>query len=323
MADKKICVLTSGGDAPGMNACVRAVVKCGEKRGLEVYGARRGYQGLIENEFIRLERSSVSNIIQKGGSIIVSSRSEYFFKEDGRKTAADNLRNMGIEGLIVIGGNGSMTGAYKMMLENGTKIVGVPGTIDRDIWGTEETIGFNTAVNTALESIDRIRDTAEAMERVFIIEVMGRHCGEIALISGIGGGADAVMIPEVKTDIDELIHDIQEGSKQGKKTNLIVVAEGDDFGGAHKVSMALKERAGIKSWVVILGYVQRGGTPTAIDRYFASVFGVAAVDTIVEGMSGVMVGWQKDEVKYIPLKDTFSNKKPFDPHDNELLELLT
>jgi len=323
MAGKKICVLTSGGDAPGMNACVRAVVKCGEKRGLEVYGARRGYQGLIDNEFVRLERGSVSNIIQQGGSIIVSSRSEDFFNEEGRKTAAENLVKNDIEGLIVIGGNGSMTGAYKMMLENDNHIIGIPGTIDRDIWGTEETIGFNTAVNTALESIDRIRDTAAAMERVFIIEVMGRHCGQIALISGIGGGADAVMIPETKTDIDELIHDIQEGNRLGKKTNLVVVSEGDDFGGAYKVSEALKERAGIESWVVILGHVQRGGTPTAIDRYYASVFGVAAVDAIVEGISGVMVGWQKDEVKYVPLKDTFTNKKPFDPHDKELLELLT
>jgi len=323
MANKKICVLTSGGDAPGMNACVRAVVKSGEKRGLTVYGAQRGYQGLIENDFIELKRSSVSNIIQQGGSIVISSRSEDFFKEEGRKTAADNLNSLGIEGLIVIGGNGSMTGAYKMMLENGTRIVGIPGTIDRDIWGTEETIGFNTAVNTALEAIDRVRDTAAAMERVFIIEVMGRHCGEIALISGIGGGADAVLIPETRTDIDELIHSIQEGIKLGKKTNLIVVAEGDDFGGAYKVSEALKEKAGIKSWVVILGHVQRGGTPTAIDRYFASVFGVAAVDAMVEGISGVMVGWQKDEVKYVPLKDTFSNKKQFDPHDQELLELLT
>jgi len=323
MAIKKIAVLTSGGDAPGMNACLRAVVRTALKKDMEVYGYWRGYRGLIDDDYTPLKRFAVSNIVQTGGSILISSRSERFMTKEGRKIAADNLAKRGIEGLIVIGGNGSLTGAHLLNQESDIHVIGVPGTIDRDIFGTEQTIGFDTAVNTALDAIDRIRDTASAMERVFIVEVMGRDSGDIALYSGIAGGGDAVLVPEISTDIDKLVTDIKSGLEIGKKTNLIVVAEGDDSGGAIRLSETLKKKGDIDSWVCILGHTQRGGSPTARDRYYATAFGVGAVEALADGISGVMVGWAVGGgIDYIPLKETYSNKKVYNKKIRELLEAV-
>jgi 6-phosphofructokinase 1 len=324
MAIDKIAVITSGGDAPGMNACVRAIVRTGLRKGMEVYGYWRGYHGLIEDDYVPLNRFSVSNIIQSGGSILISSRSKEFETVEGRQKAADNLLKHGVKGLIVIGGNGSMTGAHLLNQETSIKVIGIPGTIDRDIYGTEQTIGFDTALNTALEAIDKIRDTASAMERAFIIEVMGRDSGDIALYAGVAGGADAVLVPEIKTDIDKLISVIKAGLEFGKKTNLIVVAEGDASGGALKLSNDLLEKGGIKTWVCILGHIQRGGRPTARDRYYATAFGVAAAEALTDGISGVMIGWDAGGgINHIPLKETFSNKKVYNAEIRKLLEAVS
>jgi 6-phosphofructokinase 1 len=324
MTDReKIAVITSGGDAPGMNACIRAIVRTALKKNLAMLGYRRGYQGLIADDFVTLGRFDVSNIIQTGGSILISSRSDEFMTRDGRQKAADNLAKHGVGGLIVIGGNGSLTGAHLMSQETGIKVIGIPGTIDRDIYGTEQTIGFDTAVNTALDAIDRIRDTASAMERVFIIEVMGRDSGDIALYAGVAGGADAVLVPEISTDIDELIGEIRAGFEVGKKTNLIVVAEGDDCGGAMELSEKLKNKGDIRSWVCILGHIQRGGRPTARDRYYATAFGVAAVEALADGISGVMIGWDKGGgINHVPLTKTYSNKKVYNEEIRKLLEAV-
>ncbi len=323
MGIEKIAVITSGGDAPGMNACIRAIVRSGLKNNMEIYGYWRGYQGLIADDFVTMKRFAVSNIIQTGGSILVSSRSKEFLTPEGRKKAADNLNKHGIQGLVVIGGNGSLTGAHLLSQESGIRVVGIPGTIDRDIYGTVQTIGFDTAVNTALDAIDRIRDTASAMERVFIIEVMGRDSGDIALYAGVAGGADAVLVPEISTDIDKLIAEIKSGLEVGKKTNVIVVAEGDDSGGALALSETLKSRGDIKSWVCILGHIQRGGRPSARDRYYATAFGLAAVEALANGISGVMIGWDKGGgIDHIPLQKTYSNKKVFSTEIRKMLEAV-
>ena len=324
MAVNKIGVITSGGDAPGMNACIRAVVRMSLKKGIEVFGFWRGYEGMLNNDYIPLKRFNVSNIIQTGGSILISSRSEGFHTQEGRAKAAENLLALGIKGLVVIGGNGSLTGAHLLNQETDIRVVGIPGTIDRDIYGTDQTIGFDTAVNTALEAIDKVRDTAYAMERVFIVEVMGRDSGDIALYAGVSGGADAVLVPEIETSIEKLIADIHSGMEIGKKTNLIVVAEGDSSGGAIELSKILKDRADIKSWVCILGHIQRGGRPTVRDRYYATAFGVAAVEAIADGLSGVMIGWDVGGgITHVPLKETFSNKKVYNHEIKRLLEAVS
>ncbi len=324
MAIDKIAVLTSGGDAPGMNSCIRAIVRMALKKDMQAFGFWRGYEGLIKNDYVPLKRFNVSNIIQAGGSILISSRSEEFRTPEGRAKAAENLLKMGIKGLVVIGGNGSLTGAHLLNQESDVRVIGIPGTIDRDIYGTDQTIGFDTAVNTALEAIDKIRDTASAMERVFIVEVMGRDSGDIALYAGVSGGADAVLVPEIETNTEKLIADIHSGMEIGKKTNLIVVAEGDKSGGAIELSNMLKERAGIKSWVCILGHIQRGGRPTVRDRYYATAFGVAAVEALADGLSGVMIGWDVGGgITHVPLKETFSNKKVYNVEIKRLLEAVS
>jgi len=318
----RIGVLTSGGDAPGMNAALRAVVRTTIKSGLEVFGILRGYQGIIDDDMIRMDHRSVSNIIQNGGSILVSSRCEAFMNPDGRQTALRHLKSRGLEGLIAVGGNGTFAGAQALYAETGFPIVGIPGTIDRDIYGTEATIGYDTAVNTALDAIDRIRDTASAMERVFIVEVMGRHCGDIALMAGVSGGAEAVLVPEIVTDFDVLVREIRAGFAAGKRTNLMVVAEGDDCGGALQLQKDLEARAGLKSWVCILGHTQRGGRPTAADRFLATALGVSAVEALIAGRHGIMVGWRNDRVTEVPLAEVVANKRPFNPMHNEFLTML-
>lgn len=318
----RIGLLTSGGDAPGMNAAIRAVVRSAIKYGIEVFGIRRGYQGAIDDDIIPLNHRSVSNIIQTGGSILISSRCDAFMDPDGRQMALRHIKSRGLQGLVVIGGNGSLTGAHLLYEETRFPVVGVPGTIDRDIYGTEVTIGYDTAVNTALDAIDRIRDTASAMERVFLVEVMGRNCGDLALIAGVAGGAEAVLVPEIETDYDRLICEVQAGFTAGKRTNLIVVAEGDTCGGVLNLQKELEQRAGIKSWVCILGHTQRGGNPTAADRFLATALGVSAVRALVEERHGIMVGWRCDAVASVPLADVVSNKRPFNPSHRDYLTSL-
>lgn len=319
---KRIGVLTSGGDAPGMNAAIRAVVRSAIKSGLEVFGIRRGYQGAVDDDVIPLSHRSASNIIQTGGSILVSSRCDAFMQKEGRQVALKNLKSRGLGGLIVIGGNGSLTGAHQFYEETQFPVVGLPGTIDRDIFGTEATIGYDTAVNTALDAIDRIRDTASAMERVFIVEVMGRDCGDLALIAGVAGGAEAILVPEIKTDYDRLIREVQAGFASGKRTNLIVVAEGDSCGGALDLKNELEKRAGIQSWVCILGHTQRGGKPTAADRFLATALGVSAVESMIAGQHDIMVGWQCDEVVHVPLAEVVAHQRPFNPSHRDYLTSL-
>src|SRR4051812_4818277 len=270
----KIGVLTSGGDSPGMNAAIRAVVRTGNYYGLEVFGIMRGYSGIIDNDIVPMHSRSVANIIQRGGTILKTARCKEFFTPEGRLKAYNNLKKLGVNGLVVIGGDGSFRGAHKLSEEFDIPCIGLPGTIDKDIAGTDFTIGFDTAVNTAVEAIDKIRDTADAHDRLFIIEVMGRDAGYIALHSGIATGAENILIPERKTDIEELVSGLLEKERRKKLVNLIVVAEGDNFGGAEDVAKHIKEKlpaADIR--VCILGHIQRGGSPSCIDRLIASRMG--------------------------------------------------
>jgi len=305
----KIGVLTSGGDSPGMNAAIRAVVRTGLYHGLEVYGVMRGYQGMIDDDIVKMETKSVANIIQRGGTILKTARCKEFFEPEGRKKAYDNLKKRDIDGLVIIGGDGSFRGAYTFSSEYDMPCIGIAGTIDKDIAGTDFTIGFDTAVNTAVEAIDKIRDTMDAHDRIFIIEVMGRDAGYIALHSGIATGAENILIPERKTDINDIVASLKEKERRKKLVNLIVVAEGDEFGGANEVQKVLKEnlpKAEIR--VCILGHIQRGGSPSCIDRVIASRMGYHAVESLLEGRYNVFVGILNNKMHYIPL-DTAIKKK--------------
>ena len=306
---KKIAVMTSGGDSPGMNACIRAVVRTGIYNGMEVYGIRRGYEGMIDGDFYKMESHDVSNIIQRGGTILKTARCKDFFETEGRKKAYNNLKKRGINGLVIIGGDGSFRGAVKFSQEFDIPCVGLAGTIDKDISGTDFTIGFDTAVNTAVEAIDKVRDTMDAHDRIFIIEVMGRDAGYIALHSGIATGAENILIPERKTDMKNIITSLQEKERRKKLVNLIVVAEGDDFGGANEVQKILQEslpKAEIR--VCILGHIQRGGSPSCMDRLIASRMGYHAVESLIEGRHNVFVGIQNNKMNYIPLETAVKNK---------------
>ncbi len=305
----RIGVMTSGGDAPGMNAAIRAVVRTGLYHGLEVYGIMRGYQGLLEDDIFQMESKSVANIIQRGGTILKTARCKEFYDAPGRKKAYDNLKRRNIDGLVIIGGDGSFRGAVNFSKEYDIPCVGIAGTIDKDIAGTDFTIGFDTAVNTAVDSIDKIRDTMDAHDRIFIIEVMGRDAGYIALHSGIATGAENILIPEKKTDIDQVVESLLEKERRKKLVNLIVVAEGDEFGGAMKVESVLKEKlpkAEIR--VCILGHIQRGGSPSCIDRVIASRMGYHAVECLLEGRHNVFVGILNNKMNYIPLEAAVKNK---------------
>lgn len=300
----RIGVLTSGGDSPGMNAAVRAVVRTGIYHELEVFGIMRGYQGMMEDDIQQMNTRSVANIIQRGGTVLKTARCKEFLEYEGRKKAYENLRRRGINGLVIIGGDGSFRGAVEFSREFDIPCIGLAGTIDKDIAGTDFTIGFDTAVNTAVEAIDKIRDTMDAHDRIFIIEVMGRDAGYIALHSGIATGAENILIPERKTDIDELIRSLLEKERRKKLVNLIVVAEGDDFGGAVQVEKILKEKlpkAEIR--VCILGHIQRGGSPSCLDRLIASRMGYHAVESLIEGRHNVFVGIQNNKMQYIPLEN--------------------
>ena len=294
---KCIGVYTSGGDAPGMNACLRAVVRTAISHGLDVVGIRRGYQGMIEGDFLKMEASTVSNIIQRGGTILKSSRCEQFRTPEGRQKAYKRLKEAGVDGLVGIGGDGTFAGARIFASEFDIPVVGAPGTIDNDLYGTDFTIGFDTALNTAMEGIDKIRDTADSHNRLFFVEVMGRDAGFIALNAGIAGGAEAVLIPEEKTFIEHIIQKLESGWLRHKTSSIIVVAEGDDAGGAFEVAEKVKEHFSYyDTRVVVLGHIQRGGVPTCMDRVLASRMGHAAVEALLEGLSNVMVGQINNEI---------------------------
>ena len=308
---KNIAVFTSGGDAPGMNACIRAVVRAGIYYNLNVYGIVRGYAGMISGDLKRLESHSVSNIIQRGGTMLKSARCEEFKTKEGRAMAYQQIKKLDIDGLVAIGGNGTFTGAQIFYEEYGIPTVGAPGTIDNDLYGTDYTIGFDTAVNTALDAIDKIRDTADSHDRVFFIEVMGRDSGYIALRSGIGGGAELVMIPERPNSIERVIETLRSGKFNSKTSSIVIVAEGEQIGDANSVAHQVRqELSELDIRVTTLGHIQRGGSPTALDRIIASRMGVAAVEGLLEGKKNVMAGIINNEIIYTPFIDTITKKKP-------------
>lgn len=297
---RAIGVLCSGGDAPGMNAALRAVVRFGIAKGLTVYGVYKGYAGLLRGNWEVMDRKSVANIILRGGTVLKTDRSPEFHKKSARKKCVDRMRAQGIDALVVIGGDGSFRGAHSLWTEFGFPVVGIPGTIDNDIAGTEATLGFDTAVNNALEAIDKIRDTAGAHERTFVVEVMGRNSGYIALDVGIGAGAEAILLPEQKTSTKEVAAGIQRGIERGKMSSIIVMAEGQESGGSMRLAKELKSKHGIDSKVCILGHIQRGGSPTARDRRLGSIMGARAVEALIQGYSDVMVGVQGDSEVLVP-----------------------
>ena len=321
---KRIAVFTSGGDAPGMNACIRAVVRCAIYHDVEVYGIKRGYDGMIKGNIYPLNSHSVSNIIQKGGTILKSARSQEFMTKDGRKKAYQQLRNFDIDGMVAIGGNGTFTGAKIFHEEFGIPTVGCPGTIDNDLYGTDYTIGYDTAVNTALDAIDKIRDTADSHNRIFFIEVMGRDSGYIAILSGIGGGAEIVMVPETQTTIDDVIMTLQKGKLKHKTSAIIIVAEGDEEGNATEVAAKVKAKTSdMDIKVTTLGHIQRGGSPTARDRILASRTGIAAVEGLLNGMKNVMAGIVNDDLVYTPFDETISRQKPIHEDLIKMVKVLS
>jgi len=311
---KRIGVLTSGGDSPGMNAAIRAVVRTGTYHGLEVFGIKRGYQGLIEGDIDVMGPRSVSDIINRGGTILHSARCKPFYEPAGRAQGAAQLGKHGIEGIVVIGGDGSYRGAQALHAEHGVGCIGLPGTIDNDIGGTEYTIGFDTALNTAMDAIDRLRDTAAAHDRVFFVEVMGRHSGYIAMLSGIAGGAEEILVPEEPTDVNGLIEALRNGRQRGKKSAIVVVAEGDDAGHAIDVAQKVTEVSEFTdARVTVIGHLQRGGSPTAFDRVLASRMGVHAVEALLQGETGKMAGIDNQNMVLRPLAEAWECRTQFDP----------
>jgi 6-phosphofructokinase 1 len=307
-----------------MNACIRAVVRTAIYHGIEVYGIRKGYNGMISGDLIKMDSASVSNTIQKGGTILKSARSQAFMTKEGRQTAFEHLQKFEIEGLVAIGGNGTFTGATIFHEEFGLPIIGAPGTIDNDLYGTDYTIGYDTAVNTALDAIDKIRDTADSHERVFFVEVMGRDSGYIAMPCAIGGGAEIVMIPETITSINQVIDTLQNGWNRSKTSFIIVIAEGDEEGNATDIAAQVKEALPqMDARVTILGHVQRGGSPTAADRLLASQIGIATVEGLLNGKKDVMAGIVNSRLVYTPLKDTINKKKIINQRFVRMVEILS
>ncbi|MDQ1256589.1 MAG: 6-phosphofructokinase 1 [Candidatus Hydrogenedentes bacterium] len=320
---KRIGVLTSGGDSPGMNAAIRAVVRAGVYHGLEVFGIERGYQGLIEGAVAPMGPRSVSGIVNRGGTILHTARCMAFFEPAGRTEAAQQLGKHGIEGLVVIGGDGSYRGAQLLGEEHGIRCIGMPGTIDNDIGGTDFTIGYDTALNIAVEAIDRIRDTAWSHDRIFFIEVMGRNSGYLAMMSGIAGGAEEILVPEFPTDIEQLIENLQAGRAKGKTSSIVVVAEGDDAGHAIDIMNEVQRRAQFPDVrVAVIGHLQRGGTPSAFDRILASRLGVCAVEALIEGKSAQMAGVCANEVVLRPFAEASERRTRFDPSYQRISKIL-
>ncbi|MBC8053600.1 MAG: 6-phosphofructokinase [Sphingobacteriaceae bacterium] len=319
---KNIGVLTSGGDAPGMNAAIRAVVRTGLYYNLQVTGIMRGYEGMVNGEFINMDRKSVANIIQRGGTILKTFRSEAFRTKEGRAKAFQQLQQHQIDGVVVIGGEGTFTGAQAFIQEHNFPIVGIPGTIDNDLIGTDYTIGYDTAINNVIDAVDKIRDTAESHDRLFIVEVMGRDSGLIALRSGIGSGAEAIMIPESKTDLDHLFRRLEEGRKD-KSSKIIIVAEGDNEGG-FEITAKIKERfPNYDTRLSILGHIQRGGRPTCMDRVLASRVGVAAVEALLNGRKGEMIGSVNNNIHYTPFHNAIKHISEVNPYLLKIVDILS
>lgn len=321
---KSIGVFTSGGDAPGMNACLRSVVRNALYLGMDVYGIKYGYNGMIEGDIYKMKSYSVSNIVQRGGTILKSARSKEFMTKEGRQKAFEQLSKRGIEGLVAIGGDGTFTGSNIFYEEHGIPVVGAPGTIDNDLYGSDFTIGFDTAVNTALDAIDKIRDTANSHDRVFFVEVMGRHSGYIAIHCGIGGGAELVMVPETSTTIKDVIDTLKEGRDRQKTSSIVVVAEGDEQGNAHEIAgKVANELPDLDIRVSTLGHIQRGGSPTSFDRILASRLGMAAVEGLVNGKKNVMVGIENDKITYTSFKLAISKTKAINEELMRLVNILS
>jgi 6-phosphofructokinase 1 len=318
---RKIAVLTSGGDGPGMNAAIRSVVRYALHFGVEVCGVMRGYQGLMDDDIIELNHRSVSSIVNRGGTILKTARSKEFATDEGKKHAHDVLKKHNVDGLIVIGGDGSYRGASRLTEITGLPTIGLPGTIDNDLEGTDQTIGCSTAINTALESIDKIRDTAQSMERIFVIEVMGNKSGYIAMEVAIAAGAEDVMVPERKFDYNAMYQEIMEGNKKGKVTCIIVVAEG--AGKAQTVAETITQVTGLETRYAVLGHVQRGGTPSGADRILSTRLGAAAVDLLLNGIYGKAVGVLQNEINVIDLAQ--ATKRSFTHMEDyyQLLKILT
>ena len=315
----KIAVFTSGGDAPGMNAALRAVVRTASHYNIECYGVREGFNGLIHDDFTKMGPRSVKNIITEGGTILKSARSKEFMTKEGRQKAYDNCVKHGIEALVCIGGDGTFTGAKVFNEEFDIKVIGVPGTIDNDIFGTDNTIGYDTALNTAMEAIDKIRDTATSHNRVFFVEVMGRDAGFIALNSGIASGALDILIPERKDSIEDLFATFEKAEKAGKSSSIVVVAEGEQLGSIYDIAKATK--AGFPDYdirVAILGHIQRGGSPSCADRVLASRLGYGAVVGLMQGKTNVMAGLQSNRLTYTPIEEAI---KKHNEMDQELLKI--
>lgn len=307
---RRIAVFTSGGDAPGMNAAVRAVVRTAAWNKLHVYGIERGYEGMIDGQFKRLERRDVANIIQRGGTLLRTARSKRFMTHGGREQAYEHLRAYDIDACIAIGGNGTFTGAKVFGEEHKIPFIGIPGTIDNDLWGTDYTIGFDTAVNTAIDAVDKIRDTADSHNRLFFVEVMGRTSGYIALYTAIGSGASSVLIPEAETNLEDLKSVLRKNKARGKLFSVVIVAEGHEMGGAAGIAEKIKhELASMEPKVTVIGHLQRGGAPTAADRLLASRLGHAAVNLLLEGKENVAVGIVNQEITHHPFEDSITKEK--------------
>ncbi len=320
---KRIAVFTSGGDAPGMNAAVRAVVRTATYYDLHIYGILRGYSGMIEGELKRLETKNVGNIIHRGGTMLKTARSKRFMTKEGRKLAYESLLAHDIDACIAIGGNGTFTGASIFSKEHNIPFIGIPGTIDNDLFGTDYTIGFDTAVNTAVEAVDKIRDTADSHNRLFFVEVMGRHAGHIALSTGIGSGASGILIPETDTSIDDLVLMLKKSSKRKKLFSLVIVAEGNQNGGAMEIAEKVKNKFDhYDTKVAIIGHLQRGGSPTAKDRVLASQLGFHAVEGLQAGKKNVMVGIVNNQIKYTPFKKAISSQKDMNQVYLKMAEIL-
>ncbi len=308
-----------------MNACIRAVVRGAVYHGVEVFGIRRGYNGMINGDIFQMTSHSVSNIVQRGGTILKSARSKEFMTPEGRAKAYEQLKKFDIEGLVAIGGNGTFTGATLFFDEFGIPTVGAPGTIDNDLYGTDYTIGFDTAVNTALEAIDKIRDTADSHDRIFFIEVMGRDSGYIAIQSGIAGGAEMVMVPEVLTPIPEVIEILKSGWSRQKSSSIVVIAEGEEAGNASEIAEKIRQQVqpDIDMRVTTLGHIQRGGVPTAYDRILASRLGLGAMEGLMNGEQNVMAGIVNNELVYTPFRDTIRLPKPISEDLLRMVKILS
>ena len=321
---KCIGLLTSGGDAPGMNAAIRSVTRAAIFNGIRVKAIYRGYKGLISNEIVEFQTQNVSNIIQQGGTILKTARSEEFHTVEGRKKAYENMRNHEIDALVVIGGDGTFTGARIFAQEFNVPIVGIPGTIDNDLFGTDSTIGYDTALNTIIDAVDKIRDTASSHERLFFIEVMGRDAGFLALNSALASGAEAAIIPERETKVDQLEELIRNGFRKSKNSSIVLVAESDITGGATGLAERMhKEHPEYDVRVTILGHIQRGGSPTAYDRILASRMGVAAIDALLDEQRSIMIGIVNDKIVNVPFTKAIKDDKPVDESLVGVLQILS